>query len=155
AQQDEQLDERDEIMRLVQPEDLVRFGMIPEFIGRLPVVSVLNELSQEDLEHILQNTRNSLVKQFAKLFSMENVELRFTKDALAAIAKKALELKTGARALRAIMEEIMLEIMYEIPQDDSIEEVVISAPVVRGTRKPQVKRREGSSSGQQASDTAA
>ncbi|MDP0494574.1 MAG: ATP-dependent Clp protease ATP-binding subunit ClpX [Verrucomicrobiota bacterium JB024] len=141
AAESEKPTERDELLREVQPEDLVRFGMIPEFIGRLPVVSVLDELTQEDLEHILQNTRNSLTKQFSKLFSMENVRLRFTKDAIAAIAKKALELKTGARALRAIMEQIMLEIMYEIPQDDTIEEVIISAPVVRGTRKPQVKRR--------------
>ena len=145
----EQIDERDELMRLVQPEDLVRFGMIPEFIGRLPVVSVLNELTQEDLEHILQNTRNSLTKQFSKLFSMENVQLRFTKDAIAAIAKKALELKTGARALRAIMEDIMLEVMYDIPQDDTIEEVTITGPVVRGQRKPQIKRRDG----QPAEDT--
>ncbi|MGE9293621.1 ATP-dependent Clp protease ATP-binding subunit ClpX [Ruficoccus sp. ZRK36] len=137
----ERVEGRDALMGLVQPEDLVRYGMIPEFIGRLPVVSVLNELTQSDLEHILQNTRNSLVKQFSKLFSMENVQLRFTKDAVAAIAKKALELKTGARALRAIMEQIMLEIMYDIPQDDTIEEVIISGPVVRGTRKPQVKRR--------------
>jgi ATP-dependent Clp protease ATP-binding subunit ClpX len=141
AAESEKPAERDDLLREVQPEDLVRFGMIPEFIGRLPVVSVLDELTQEDLEHILQNTRNSLTKQFSKLFSMENVRLRFTKDAIAAIAKKALELKTGARALRAIMEQIMLEIMYEIPQDDTIEEVIISAPVVRGTRKPQVKRR--------------
>ncbi len=141
AAETERVEKRDELMRLVQPEDLVRYGMIPEFIGRLPVVSVLDELTQGDLEHILQNTRNSLVKQFSKLFSMENVRLRFTKDAIGAIAKKALELKTGARALRAIMEQIMLEIMYDIPQDDTIEEVIISAPVVRGTRKPQVKRR--------------
>ena len=141
AAENERVEKRDELMRLVQPEDLVRFGMIPEFIGRLPVISVLNELTQSDLEHILQNTRNSLVKQFSKLFSMENVRLRFTKDAIAAIAQKALELKTGARALRAIMEQIMLEIMYDIPQDDSIEEVIITAPVVRGARKPQVKRR--------------
>ncbi|MBC2595820.1 ATP-dependent Clp protease ATP-binding subunit ClpX [Ruficoccus amylovorans] len=136
-----QMTERDELMHQVQPEDLVRFGMIPEFIGRLPMISVLDELTQADLEHILQNTRNSLVKQFSKLFSMENVRLRFTKDAVGAIAKKALELKTGARALRAIMEQIMLDIMYDIPQDDTIEEVIISAPVVRGTRKPQIKRR--------------
>ncbi len=150
----EQVEERDELMRLVQPEDLVRFGMIPEFIGRLPVVSVLNELSQADLEHILQNTRNSLIKQFSKLFSMENVQLRFTKDAIAAIAKKAIELKTGARALRAIMEEIMLEIMYDIPQDETIEEVTITAPVVRGQRKPQIKRRAAEAKDEKSEDAA-
>ena len=160
ASQDDLLQERDELMRMVQPEDLVRYGMIPEFIGRLPVVSVLDELTQSDLEHILQNTRNSLVKQFAKLFSMENVRLRFTRDAVAAIAQKALELKTGARALRSIMEQIMLDVMYDIPQDETIEEVIITGPVVRGARKPQLKRRgtdqpEGDASATQADEPAA
>ncbi|MGA1206122.1 MAG: ATP-dependent Clp protease ATP-binding subunit ClpX, partial [Opitutales bacterium] len=97
------------------PEDLVRYGLIPEFIGRLPVVSVLEELDREQLEHILTQTRNALTRQYSKLFEMEGVKLSFRKDAIRAIADKALILKTGARALRSIMEGIMLDIMYQLP----------------------------------------
>ncbi len=132
--------QRDEIMSAVQPEDLVRYGMIPEFIGRLPVVSVLNELTKEDLEHILTKSKNALVKQYAKLLSHEGVKLKFTRDAIAAIAEQALELKTGARALRSIMEKLMLDVMYDLPQEENVEEVVISAAVVRGEKKPQLRR---------------
>jgi len=132
--------ERNEIMAEVQPEDLVKYGMIPEFIGRLPVVSVLNELNQEDLEHILTQSRNSLLRQYSKLFSHEGARLRFTRDAVAAVAQKAIELKTGARALRSIMESMMLDIMYELPQEEDVEEVVINAAVVRGEKRPTLKR---------------
>lgn len=127
------------LLRETQPEDLVHFGMIPEFIGRLPMVAVLDELSRSDLEHILQNTKNSLLKQYGKLFSMEGVNLHFTRDAVAAIADKAIELKTGARALRSIMERIMLDIMYELPQTKNVEEVVINRAVVEGKGKPKMK----------------
>jgi ATP-dependent Clp protease ATP-binding subunit ClpX len=130
----------EEMMKTVQPEDLIRFGMIPEFIGRLPVVSVLDSLSQEDLEHILMETKNALVKQYSKLFAMEGVNLKFSRDAVAAIAKKALELKTGARALRSIMEHIMLELMFDLPDQSEIEEVVINAAVIEGKKKPQIRR---------------
>lgn len=123
-----------------QPEDLVHFGMIPEFIGRLPMVAVLDELSRSDLEHILQNTKNSLLKQYGKLFSMEGVDLHFTKDAIAAIADRAIELKTGARALRSIMERIMLDVMYDLPQADNVTEVVINVAVVEGRGKPKLKQ---------------
>ncbi len=134
----------EEMMRAVQPEDLIRFGMIPEFIGRLPVVSVLDSLSQEDLERILMDTKNALVKQYSKLFAMEGVGLKFTRDAVVAIAKKALELKTGARALRSIMENLMLELMFELPDQSEIEEVTINAAVIDGREKPLIKRwREG------------
>ncbi len=128
-----------ELLRETQPEDLVHFGMIPEFIGRLPMVAVLDELSRSDLEHILQNTKNSLLKQYGKLFSMEGVNLHFTRDAVAAIADKAIELKTGARALRSIMERIMLDMMYELPQNENVEEVVINRAVVEGRGKPKLK----------------
>ncbi|MFW6217801.1 MAG: ATP-dependent Clp protease ATP-binding subunit ClpX [Verrucomicrobiota bacterium] len=131
-----------ELLRETQPEDLVRYGMIPEFIGRLPMVAVLDELSRSDLEHILQNTKNSLVKQYGKLFSMEGVKLHFTRDALAAIAEKAIELKTGARALRSIMERIMLDIMYDLPDSETAEEVVINRAVVDGRGKPKIKHGE-------------
>ena len=103
------------------------------------MVAVLDELSRSDLEHILQNTKNSLLKQYGKLFSMEGVNLHFTRDAVAAIADKAIELKTGARALRSIMERIMLEIMYELPQTKNVEEVAINRAVVEGKGKPKMK----------------
>ena len=128
-----------ELLRDTQPEDLVHFGMIPEFIGRLPMVAVLDELSRSDLEHILQNTKNSLLKQYGKLFSMEGANLHFTRDAVAAIADKAIELKTGARALRAIMERIMLDVMYDLPQTENVDEVVINRSVVEGSGKPKIK----------------
>lgn len=127
-----------ELLRETQPEDLIHFGMIPEFIGRLPMVAVLDELSRSDLEHILQNTKNSLVKQYSKLFSMEGADLHFTRDAIAAIAEKAIELKTGARALRSIMERIMLDVMYELPQTENVEKVVINRAVVEGRAKPKL-----------------
>ena len=128
----------DEMMRGVAPEDLIRFGMIPEFIGRLPVVSVLDELKVADLEKVLLRTKNSMVKQYSKLFAMDGVQLKFTRDALRAIALKAIELKTGARALRAILEKIMLEVMYDLPTRDDIAEVIIDQAVVEGRKKPQL-----------------
>ena len=130
----------DEMMKKIAPEDLVRFGMIPEFIGRLPVVSVLDQLSVADLEKILLKTKNATVKQYAKLFAMDGVRLRFTSDAVKAIAQKAIDLKTGARALRSIMENIMLEVMYDLPQRDDVIEVIIDSAVVAGRRKPTLRR---------------
>ena len=128
----------DEMMRGVAPEDLIRFGMIPEFIGRLPVVSVLDELKVADLEKVLLRTKNAMVKQYSKLFAMDGVQLRFTRDAIVAIAKRAIELKTGARALRAILEKIMLEVMYDLPHRDDVAEVIIDQAVVEGRKKPQL-----------------
>ncbi len=128
------------MMKSLAPEDLVRFGMIPEFIGRLPVVSVLDQLKVADLEKILLRTKSALVKQYSKLFAMDGVRLRFTPDAVRAIAAKAIELKTGARALRAIMENIMLEVMYDLPQRDDVTEVVIDSAAVAGTRRPTLRR---------------
>jgi len=130
----------EQMMKQLAPEDLIRFGMIPEFIGRLPVVSVLDELAVDDLVKILLQTRNAMVKQYAKLFAMDGVRLKLTSDAVRAIAQKAVELKTGARALRAIMENLMLEVMYELPQRDDIVEVVIDSAVVAGRRKPTLRR---------------
>ncbi len=130
----------DELMKKIAPEDLIRFGMIPEFIGRLPVVSVLDQLQAGDLEKILLKTKNAMVKQYAKLFAIDGVRLKLTPDAVRAIAQKALELKTGARALRSIMENLMLEVMYELPRRDDVVEVVIDAGVVAGRRKPQMRR---------------
>ena len=127
------------MLKNTEPEDLVQFGLIPEFIGRLPMMAVLNPLTQEDLEHVLLSTKNSIVKQFTKLFSMEDIQLQFSKTAIKAIADKAIVLKTGARALRSIMEKIMLDIMYEIPSLEGVQEVQIDLGVVEGTSNPKIK----------------
>jgi ATP-dependent Clp protease ATP-binding subunit ClpX len=128
------------VMKQLAPEDLIKFGMIPEFIGRLPVVSVLDSLSVADLENILNGTKNAILKQFAKLLAIEGVKLTFTADAARAIAEKAMELKTGARALRAIVEKLMLDVMFDLPNANDVEEVTITAEVVRGTAMPTLKR---------------
>ncbi|HVU23828.1 MAG TPA: ATP-dependent Clp protease ATP-binding subunit ClpX [Opitutus sp.] len=130
----------DVMMKTLAPEDLIRFGMIPEFIGRLPVVSVLDELSVSDLEKVLLRTKNAMVKQYSKLFAMDGVRLRLTTDAIRAIAQKAIELKTGARALRSILEGLMLEVMYDLPQRDDVAEVVIDSGVVSGRKRPTLRR---------------
>jgi ATP-dependent Clp protease ATP-binding subunit ClpX len=119
-----------EILRDVQPEDLLKFGLIPEFIGRLPVIATLEELSIDALIDILKKPKNALVKQYQKLFEFENVKLRFTEGALMAIAREALKRKSGARGLRAIMERTMLDVMYEIPSQTNIRECIISEEVV-------------------------
>ena len=130
----------EEVMKKIAPEDLLRFGMIPEFVGRLPVISVLDQLVVADLEKILLRTKNAMVKQYSKLFAMDGVRLKLTSDAIRAIAQKALDLKTGARALRAIMEGLMLEVMYDLPQREDVREVVIDAAVVAGRRRPILRR---------------
>jgi ATP-dependent Clp protease ATP-binding subunit ClpX len=128
------------LMKELAPEDLIRFGMIPEFIGRLPIVSVLDHLTEEDLVRILLKTKNAIIKQYSKLFAMDGVRLRFTSDAIKAIARKAIQLKTGARALRSIMENLMLEVMFELPQRDDVTEVSVDAAVVAGKRRPTLRR---------------
>ena len=120
----------------VRPEDLLKFGMIPEFIGRLPVLATLKELDDQALVRILREPKNALVRQYQKLFELENVHLRFTEGALTAIAREALARKTGARGLRAIMENIMLDIMYDIPSQPNIKEVLISEEVVVRNAQP-------------------
>jgi len=119
-----------ELLNQVQPEDLLKFGLIPEFIGRLPVVATLHELTEEALIDILTKPKNSLVKQFQKLFEMDGVKLKFTKGALAAVARKAIERESGARGLRAILEEAMLDIMYDVPSKSGIKEVVLNEEVI-------------------------
>ncbi len=125
-----------ELLRKLEPEDLIKYGLIPEFLGRLPVVATLDELSEETLIRILQEPKNALVKQFQKLFEMEGVNLRFTDSALTAVAKKAVDRKSGARGLRAIIEKCMLEIMYELPSIDDVKECVISEEVVLNKEDP-------------------
>ena len=125
-----------EVLRECQPEDLLKFGMIPEFIGRLPVIATLDELDERALVSILTEPRNALTKQYQKLFEFEDVRLRFTEGALQAMARQALARKSGARGLRAIMEQIMLDLMYEIPSRDDVEEVVVSEEVVEQGAEP-------------------
>ena len=120
----------------VEPEDLVKFGLIPEFVGRLPMIATLDELDLDALMRILKEPRNSLVKQYAKLFEMEDVEIQFRDDALQAIAKKAKERKTGARGLRSIMESVLLETMFRIPSMSNVSKVVIDAAVINGDSEP-------------------
>jgi len=125
-----------QLMSKVEPDDLVRFGMIPEFIGRLPVCAVLEELDEVALMSILKEPKNALVKQYAKLFNMEGVQLEIRDDALRAIALKAKERKTGARGLRTIMENMLLDVMYDLPSMQNVSKVVVDDAVVRGEAKP-------------------
>jgi len=125
-----------QILKDLEPEDLLKFGLIPEFIGRLPIVATLDDLHEEALIKILQEPKNALLKQYAKLFEIEGAKLTFTKDSLSAIAKKALIRKTGARGLRSILEDILLETMFELPSQNNISEVVINKDVVGGKIKP-------------------
>ncbi len=125
-----------ELFRAVEPEDLLKFGLIPEFVGRMPILATLEDLDEDALIKILTEPKNALVKQYQRLFDMENVELAIHPDALSAISKRAIERKTGARGLRSIMESILLETMYDLPGLDGVQEVVISADVVEGKSRP-------------------
>jgi ATP-dependent Clp protease ATP-binding subunit ClpX len=138
-----------EVLRAIEPEDLLKFGMIPEFVGRLPVVATLEDLDEQSLIDILTKPKNALVKQYQKLFEMEDVRLSFTEDALKEIAVKAVQRKTGARGLRSILEAILLDPMFDLPSYSRVEEVVINAEVVEGRTKPlliYVERRDDASS---------
>jgi ATP-dependent Clp protease ATP-binding subunit ClpX len=126
----------DQLLQEVQPEDLLKFGLIPEFIGRLPVIATLNELTQEDLIRILVEPKDAIIRQYQKLFELEGVKLKFTEGALRAIAKLSVERKSGARGLRAILENTMLDIMYELPSAHDVKECVISEEVVLNKEKP-------------------
>jgi len=125
-----------EILSCVQPEDLLRYGLIPEFVGRMPIVATLDELTEEELVQILKEPKNALTKQYQKYFEFENVELKFTDGALARIAFEACRRKTGARGLRSILEERMLDTMYELPSQTNIKECVITEDVITGKEKP-------------------
>ena len=125
-----------EILRTVEPEDLLKFGLIPEFLGRMPVIATLDELSESTLIRIIQEPKNALVKQYKKLFEIEGVNLRFTDSAFLAIAKEAVKRKSGARGLRAIMEKSLLDIMYKIPSTENVKECVVSEDVVLNREDP-------------------
>ncbi len=134
--------ERAEILQYAEPEDLLNFGFIPEFIGRLPIVTTLTELTEEQLISILTEPKNALTKQFAKLMAMEGVELEFTPDALRELSAQALKKGTGARALRGLIEKLMLDLMFDVPEVADIVHVKITAAVVRGESKPIVRRKQ-------------
>ena len=133
---------RKEALRHVEPEDLLAFGMIPEFIGRLPVVSSLDALTEDEMVQILTETKNAMIKQYTKLFAMEGVRLTVTKDALRALSAQAVTKGTGARALRALLERIMLDIMYDVPSREDIAEVTINPAVVEGKKVPLIRKKQ-------------
>ncbi|OJG42417.1 ATP-dependent Clp protease ATP-binding subunit ClpX [Enterococcus gilvus] len=130
------INEEESMMQKIIPEDLLKFGLIPEFIGRLPVTTALEKLTTEDLVRILTEPKNALVKQYQKLLSYDDTELDFDADALSAIADKAISRNTGARGLRSIIEDVMMDVMFDIPSDESIEKVVVTKDSVEGTGKP-------------------
>ncbi|MEW5790961.1 MAG: ATP-dependent Clp protease ATP-binding subunit ClpX [Pseudomonadota bacterium] len=134
-----------EVLRDLEPEDLIKYGLIPEFVGRLPVVATLDELDEEALVIILTEPKNALVKQYQKLFQLEGVELEFRPEALRAVARKALARKTGARGLRSILEQFLLDTMYELPSMNHVKKVVIDAAVIEANGKPLLIYEEGAS----------
>jgi ATP-dependent Clp protease ATP-binding subunit ClpX len=138
-QEGEDLEARRNLLRQTTTEDLEKFGLIPEFIGRLPVTAVLDPLTVDDLIHVMTEPKNALVKQYQKLLRYEKVKLRFTDEAVRALAEKGCQRKSGARGLRAIMEQVMLDVMYEVPSAEGLTEVTIDEDVVRGTEKPKLK----------------
>ena len=149
-QEEESLDVAPEdILLKVQPEDLLKFGLIPELIGRLPVTVALSELSEEALVRIIREPKNSLIRQYQTLFAMDNVELEVEDDAVRAIAEKALALNTGARGLRGIFEGLMTDLMYEIPSQEDVIKVIITKDAVEGTADPVIIRREKDKKGEQ------
>ena len=127
-----------ELLMNVEPEDLIKYGLIPEFVGRLPVIATLHELDEDALVRILSEPKNAVTKQYQKLFEMEGVELEFRPDALHAVARKALERKTGARGLRTILEQVLLDTMYELPSMQNVAKVVVDEAVIRGESKPYI-----------------
>lgn len=135
-------DDLGEVLAQVEPDDLLKFGMIPEFVGRFPVISTLSPLSERNLIDILLKPKNALIKQYEKFFEIEGVKLIFTEDALVGIAKEALKKETGARALRSILEDLMLDLMYELPSQDGVAEVVIKSECITKGEKPHVSYRE-------------
>jgi ATP-dependent Clp protease ATP-binding subunit ClpX len=133
-----------ELLSQVQPEDLLKFGLIPEFVGRLPIIATLDELTEEDFVRILTAPKNALVRQYQRYLDFEKVKLKFTEGALRAIAQEALRRKTGARGLRSILEEVMLETMYELPSRNDIQECMITEDVVRKRQQPSLLYKQAS-----------
>ena len=137
------ISDHESLMQLIIPEDLQKFGLIPEFIGRLPIIAALEKLEQKDLVSILTEPKNALVKQYKKLFLMDEVELEFEQEALDAIAAKAIERKTGARGLRSIIESVMMDLMFEIPSREEVSKVVVTKSVVDNEGQPELYNKKG------------
>jgi len=133
--------DRDKVLQFVEPEDLIAYGFIPEFVGRLPMTTVLEELTEDQLVSILTETRNALTRQYAKLMAMEGIELEFTEDAVRELAAQAMKKGTGARALRSLLEKLMLDVMFDSPSSDDIAGIKITRPVVLGETKPLLRRK--------------
>ena len=131
-------EQKKELLRLVEPHDLVKFGLIPELIGRIPVVTVLDALDEDALVRVLQEPKNSLVKQYQTLMKMDQVELDFTEPALHEVAKKAIALKSGARGLRSVMEQALISVMFDIPSDPTIRKVTVTEKTINGG-KPEIE----------------
>ena len=127
------------LLELLQPDDLLKYGLIPEFVGRFPVFTTLSDLDDDALVRVLTEPRNSLVKQYQALFELEHVDLQFTEPAIKAVAHRARSLRTGARALRAILEEVMLDLMYEVPALQGVKSVIITDDVVHGVGQPSIR----------------
>ena len=137
---DKKAHETGALLKETVPQDLVKFGLIPEFVGRVPINVSLEGLDKEALVRILKEPKNALIKQYRKLFDLDDVKLTFEEDAIDAIAEKAMERKTGARGLRSIMENVMMDVMYQIPSDDTIEECIITKDAVEGKGEPGIIR---------------
>jgi len=125
-----------DLLLQLEPEDLLKFGLIPEFVGRLPVIATLSDLDEHALVQILTSPKNALIKQYQRLFEMENVQLAFTEEALVAIARKAIARKTGARGLRSILEDVLLDPMFDLPGMEGVQEIVVNDEVIEGRAKP-------------------
>ena len=125
-----------EILRDVEPEDLISYGLIPEFVGRLPILATLEELDEDQLIMILTEPKNALVKQYKRLFDMEGCEVEFREDSLRAVARKAMERKTGARGLRSIVENALLDTMYDLPSTEGVTKIVVDESVIKGESEP-------------------
>ena len=144
-----------EIMKMLEPEDLIKYGLIPEFIGRMPIIATLDDLDEKSLVKILREPKNSLIKQYKRLFEFEEVELDFKDEAILEIAKKAISKKTGARGLRSILENILLKTMYDLPSQDNIEEVIVDAGVAKGQSQPILVHAKGDNKSKSNKTTAA
>ena len=128
----------DQLMGKIKPEDLLKYGLIPEFVGRFPILASLNDLRVEDMVRVLQEPKNALLKQYQALFQLDGVQLDFTPEAVQAIAARAASMKTGARGLRSILEEVMLDLMYDVPALKNVKQVIITEDVIGGTAVPQM-----------------
>jgi len=125
-----------DLLAMVQPEDMLKYGLIPEFVGRLPIVATLHDLDESALVRILREPKNAIIKQYQKYFDLEKVRLKFTDDAVAAVAREAMKRGTGARGLRAVLEEVMLEVMYELPSIPGLKECIITREVIVNKERP-------------------